>query len=346
MKTTPECTESRYVAKAYWKWLKECELSKSPHTVRAYEVSIRLYMDYLEETGIDETVFTIENDFSRDKILQWLEWLRTGKGSSAETCNNRLAHIRTFLEYLSGKSVKYKHLFFGAKDIKPFRCVKKKQNAIEENALKILMRTPDRETRSGCVDIMMMSFLYGTAVRVGEMRMVQLKDLNLTDGTPYVHIVGKGNKERNVYLPSKIVTNLKNYISLFHGEGCDGDAYLFFSRVKGKHYPISEAAIDKRLKNVAKKAHERDNSIPASLHAHQFRRTRATTLSNKGLNPFQIAKILGHEQLETTMKYVDVGLPRKEKDLMALEDDETKKIKPVWKEKGKKMSDSYKRTRT
>jgi hypothetical protein len=46
------------------------------------------------------------------------------------------------------------------------------------------------------------------------------------------------------------------------------------------------------------------------------------------------------------MKYVDVGLLRKEKDLMALEDDETKKIKPVWKEKGKKMSDSYKRTRT
>ncbi len=78
------------------------------------------------------------------------------------------------------------------------------------------------------------------------MRIVQLRDLTLTDGTPYVHIVGKGNRERHAYLLPKIFTNLKNYISLFHGEGSDGDTYLFFSRVKGKHHPVSEAAIDKR----------------------------------------------------------------------------------------------------
>lgn len=342
MKKEPVICEAKQMARLYWRWIKECEKAKSPHTIRAYKVSIRIYMEYMKAKGKCLTNFESEDSFSRDTILQWLNWLKDEKGCSPETCNNRLSHIRTFLEYISDRDLKYAHIYLDAISIKPFRYIKKKQYAIPENELTILMQTPDPNSRSGCLDIMIMSFLYGTAVRMGEMRMVQVKDLHLTGDDRYVHIVGKGNKERLVHLPEKIVKNLRNYISLFHGIEPEGESFLFYSRVKGKGFPITEAAIDKRLKNIAKKANEKDPNISLNLHAHQFRRTRATDLSSDGMNPFQIANMLGHANLSTTMKYVDVSIEKKTKDLIAIESAKARLVKPLWHNKDVDLVDLFK----
>ncbi len=316
------------VARIYWKWLKECELTCSPHTIRSYETTVCDYFDYIQNNA-SITQLSCESCFAKDVIVKWIQYLTTTKQLAPETCNVRLANIRSFLKYMAENEMRHAHLYLEAKNIKPLRCIKKKQHAISEVNLNAYLQVPDSKTRSGCIDIMIMSFLYGTAVRVGEMRMVQMKDLHLDDRQAYVHILGKGNKERIVYIPVHVVKNLLRYIKIFHGRNPLPESFLFYSRVKGKSSPMTAAAIDKRLKNVAKAAHDKDISVPCDLHAHAFRRTRATNLSNNGLNPFQISKILGHENLSTTLKYVDVSMDKKERDLASMEDEgnrETDKI--------------------
>jgi site-specific recombinase XerD len=54
------------------------------------------------------------------------------------------------------------------------------------------------------------------------------------------------------------------------------------------------------LKNLAKKAGV------DHVHPHKFRRTLATNLNRHGMPIQEVAKILGHEKLDTTMKYVNL----------------------------------------
>ena len=325
------------ICKMYWTWLANSELTCSTHTIRSYETSISCYFSYLQDKG-GQTIsdFSAEKAFSREMIERWMSDL-AGKGLSAETCNLRIANIRTFLKYLADKDFKYMHFYLDAKKIKPLRCIKKKQSAIPEETLKLIMMTPDGKTKSGAIDIMIMSFLYGTAVRIGELRSLQIADIHLLDKGSYAHIVGKGNKERMVYIPEKVVANLRTYIKIFHGAYPDPASFLFYSRVKGEAHPISAAAIDKRLKKIAQKVNQAHPEIKCELHAHAFRRTRATDLSDEGMNPFQISKILGHQHLTTTMKYVDVSMLKKERDLMSIEDEKDRAIEPLWKSKAKDM---------
>lgn len=342
MKITMNNNEALSAAKLYRKWLCECESTKSPHTIRGYKTSMSLFISYLEETGLTARNFKIYDAFCRSTLINWLDWL-TKKGSSAETCNNRLAHIREFISYLADIDLVYVELLGEAKSIKHRRCIKKKQRVLSKDELKLLFEIPDTTTVSGIIDILIMSFLYGTAVRIGEMLSVQLKDLHMTGKEPYVFILGKGNKERMVYLPSKLVMNIKAFIQNRYGVCPSQETYLFCSRVKGENSPMTEAAVDKRLKAIARKAHDKDSNFPPTLHAHQFRRARATHLSEAGLVPYQIAKILGHENIETTMKYVDVSITKKEQDLMNLESGQSKALSPKWK-KQCSLSDYFKIT--
>ena len=333
--------EAIEAARLYQSWLIESDKSSSQHTVRAYETSMKFYIGFMEESGVNKGNFKIDDAFSRENIVKWIDWLKIRdpkKNAGSETCNNRLSHIRSFLEYLCATNIKYTSLYLSAKTIKKHRQKKKAQKGLSPYELEVLMKTPNTETKSGIVDLMIMSFLLGTAVRVGEMLRIQVKDFHMDTTAPYVFIQGKGNKERFVYLPDRLVVNIKTFIKMYHGKNPDQESFLFYSRVKGHDVPITETAVDKRLKKVANIARITCPSIPANLHAHQFRRTRATELAEKGFSPFQIAKILGHENLNTTMKYVHVSLSQKEKDLMKNEDVNQRTMEPEWEKRKDKLT--------
>ena len=60
------------------------------------------------------------------------------------------------------------------------------------------------------------------------------------------------------------------------------------------------------------------------------------------MNPFQIANMLGHANLSTTMKYVDVSIEKKTKDLMAIESAKARLVKPLWHNKDVDLVDLFK----
>ena len=85
------------------------------------------------------------------------------------------------------------------------------------------------------------------------------------------------------------------------------------------------------LKKYANQANHICPDVPIGLHAHQFRHAKASHWLEDGMNIVQISFLLGHEQLETTMVYLDITTEEKAKALATLEDDNDKKVSPKWK---------------
>ena len=93
----------------------------------------------------------------------------------------------------------------------------------------------------------------------------------------------------------------------------------------------SEPALDKRIKLCAKIAHEKCPEVPLGAHAHQFRHAKASHWLEDGISIVQISFLLGHEQLETTMKYLDITTEEKASALATLEMEREKSPNKKWK---------------
>ena len=183
------------------------------------------------------------------------------------------------------------------------------------------------------------TLLYATAGRLDEFRSIKIRHLHLDGKKPYVNLIGKRDKIRTAYLLPKVVAYIKVYLSAFHDGTPDPDAYLFYSRVGGKYTKLTEPALAKRIKICAKAAHEKCTDVPLDAHAHQFRHAKASHWLEDGINVVQVSFLLGHEQLETTMRYLDITTEDKIKALATLEDETQKTVPKKWKNKNGTLTD-------
>ena len=306
------------------------QLTSSIHTIRAFETTLITYVDYLEnvrEIKPDNLSYTC---FEREYIEGWLKWMNTERNCSPDTCNNRLACLRTFLKYLASRHLKYQYLFIAASDIPRRKTTKKKVNGLSKSAIKTILAQPDMNSKTGIRDEAFLVALYGTAARLDELLSLKISSLHFDEAYPYVIIRGKGDKIRAVYLLQKAVDHLRNYLEIFHGDTPSNDAFVFYSRNKGPKGKLSQSAIRKMLRKYALCAHEKNDEVPTDLHAHQFRHVRASHWLEEGMNIVQISLLLGHEHLETTMIYLDITLKQEAEALATLADELDKNTVPKW----------------
>lgn len=134
-----------------------------------------------------------------------------------------------------------------------------------------------------------LAFLESTGCRVSEMCACDRSNVNIATLECEVH--GKGNKWRTVFLDDVAGMLIGKYLAT----RTDDDPALFRSHMKRR---ISANGVRVMLKRIAKRANV------AHCHPHKFRRTLATGLNRHGMAVEEIAKILGHAKLDTTMKYV------------------------------------------
>ena len=304
-------------------------LTTSPHTLKSYRDALTLYVVYLESEGVKSTTFS-RRCFERDYIQNWIVWMKQIRHCSPDTCNVRLGSLRVFLEFLGGKDVEFMYLYQEAREIKRQKCVKKKVSGLTRDAVAAMLAAPDISTRTGKRDVVFMTVLYATAGRLDEIRSIKISHLHLTEKKPYVNLFGKGGKMRTAYLLPRAVSHLRIYLKEFHGESPDPDAFLFYSRVGGTHSKLSEPALDKRIKLYAKNANSQCPDVPVNAHAHQFRHAKASHWLEDGLNVVQVSFLLGHAQLETTMRYLDITTEEKVKALATMEGDNDKSISKMW----------------
>ena len=132
-------------------------------------------------------------------------------------------------------------------------------------------------------------FLRSTGCRISEVTELNRDAVNLEALECVVH--GKGNKERTVYLDEVAGMLLQQYLN----ERKDDVPALFVNRLGDRLKP---GGVRMMLNELAEKAQVEH------VHPHKFRRTLATDLTRHGMPIQEVAKILGHEKLDTTMKYV------------------------------------------
>ncbi len=305
--------------------------SRSCHTLKSYQYALALYIGFLETEKKISSERLFGECFCRTIIEEWLQWLMGQRGCSPGTCNNRLASLRAFLKYLGSKEISMLYLSEDATRIPRKKELRKKIKGMSKKAVQVLLSVPDLSTKTGRRDLALMITIYSTAVRMDEILSLKTEQLHLNAEKPNVTIIGKGSKIRTLYLLPKAVAHLKKYLKEFHGDHPNPDAYVFYSRNTGPYGKMSQTAVNKQLKKNAKAAHGRCDEVPLDLHAHQLRHAKASHWLEDGMNIVQISFLLGHEQLQTTMVYLDITIEQELKALATLEDENDKKVPRKWK---------------
>jgi len=313
-------------------------LTGSEHTLKGYKDTLTLYFQFLQERGIAPDSLT-RHHLEKEWIEKWIIWLKESRKNSPDTCNNRLASIRRFLEYLAEKDIRMEYLYLEAKKVKRQKCPKRKVSSLSRNAVTAMLNAPDTKTAIGRRDLVFLTLLYATAARLDEIRSLKLYDIHLDAQKPYINIYGKGHKLRTAYLLPRVLALLKTYIREVHGPNLDQDRLLFYSRVGGNYGKLTQAALDKRIKIYASMANEACKEVPLNTHAHLFRHGKASHWLEDGLSVVEIQFLLGHEQIETTMKYLDITTEQKVKALATLESETDKKIYRKWKKSDGSLTD-------
>ena len=138
-------------------------------------------------------------------------------------------------------------------------------------------------------DRAILCFLLSTGCRISEM--TQLNRDSIDYSSLEVTVLGKGNKERTVFMDPVAGMTIKQYLST----RTDDSPALFVGKGTERMHP---GGIRLMLNNLAK-ASDVDH-----VHPHKFRRTLATNLIKHGMAIQEVAAILGHDKLDTTMQYV------------------------------------------
>lgn len=312
-------------------------LSKSFNTLRSYQITLSLYLSFLEEI-ISVTPDSLSaKHFERVYVEKWLQWLSDTRLCSPATCNVRLGTLRAFLKYMGSRKIEYLYLYNEATEIPLRKTPKTKVTGMSKAAVKALLAIPDTSTLTGIRDLVLVLVLYSTAARIDEVLSIKLKHVHLNVSNPYISIIGKGNKARTLYILPKVASHVKKYLAICHQNANDPEAYLFYSKIKGIHEKMTQPAVDKRLKAMASAAINTCSEVPKQLHAHQFRHAKASHWLEDGMNIVQISFLLGHENVETTMKYLDITLESERKALQTLENEAEQKIKPKWNKSDKSL---------
>ena len=152
--------------------------------------------------------------------------------------------------------------------------------------------------RDSCLhirDLAIIDFLYSTGIRVGELVNLNISDINFEEKECIVY--GKGNKQRKVYFDAKAKVHLKRYLE----QRNDYNEALFVT-LDSPFERLKISGVEIRLRKLGRLA-----SLDQKVHPHKFRRSMATRAIDKGMPIEQVQKLLGHQQIDTTMHYAMVN---------------------------------------
>lgn len=136
--------------------------------------------------------------------------------------------------------------------------------------------------------------LLSTGCRVTELTMLTMENYDQQRGT--ITVIGKGNKERVVFVNARAKVAIDNYLVIKpHSEG------PILCGLHGVGTAMTSNGIQKMVKEIAKRAGV------AHAHPHKFRRTAATFAIKQGMEINNVRIFLGHSSISTTQGYIDVS---------------------------------------
>ena len=270
-------------------YLKELAVNKnySENTIEAYKRDLNEYFLYLKENNKDYLNMDYES------IRKYLSYL-TDKKDTNSTISRKISSLRGFYSYLRLNE------FIKNNPFKLINLPKKEQKLprfFYYNELEELFNACDTSTSLGQRNLAILEVLYATGTRVSELINIKLEDINFKQ--KQIKVLGKGNKERIVFLGEYAVDALQDYLN---------DGYLFLNRYNLDYVflnhlgnKITRRGIEDILTKLIKKT-----SIDKKISPHMIRHSFATHLLNEGCDLESVQEMLGHESISATAIYTHV----------------------------------------
>jgi integrase/recombinase XerD len=164
----------------------------------------------------------------------------------------------------------------------------------------LLEQPARRSTPEAKRDRAMLELMYATGLRVTELVSLDLTDVQLDGEKPYVRLIGKGNRERQIPLLDQPVQEVNDYIRLARTRlvGERDETALFVNR-RGER--LTRQGFWLILKGYAN-----DAGILGRVTPHTLRHSFATHMLRGGMDIHKVQELLGHANISTTQVYTQV----------------------------------------
>lgn len=290
----------------------------SPCTIASYRDAMMLFLDYAHKRlGKAPTELNLA-DIEPELILAFLDHLEEERHNSVRSRNLRLTALRAFLKFAERRDVSSFHIIEQALGV-PMKRFEHPMIGFLSREEMLTVIGQQGNTWTTQRDHLLLIMLYNTGARVSEIIGVQVGDV-VMDGSPCVHLRGKGRKQRSTPLWKSTVKEIRGWLR--RNPILTVDSALLPNR---KGQAMSRFNVTKRLDiAVARAAKMHSTLSKRRITPHTVRHTTAMHLLQSGVAISVIALWLGHENMATTHRYVEADLAMKEKALARLQEPNTK----------------------
>lgn len=287
--------------------------NRSRLTVDQYLLDLTLFFQYLEAkrrgipTDSEEygklDISHVDVDYcskvTRQDIYDYMQYVATDRDNHARARARKLSSLRSFFKYLTGRMNYFKDnptSDIESPSIKPSL----PKFLTEEEALRLLEAVEkDTESRNTIRDYCILTLFLNCGMRLSELVGINLRDLD--PELKSMRVVGKGNKERIIYLNNACKSAISAWL-LHRGMKEIKDKHALFVSSRGTR--IS----NKTVQAMVYKYLDAAGLGNRKLSVHKLRHTAATLMYQTGKVDVRMLKdILGHEQLNTTQIYTHVS---------------------------------------
>ena len=248
----------------------------SEKTLHYYESTIQIVLNTIQKHV---------KHITTDDLRKYLTDYQNVHKSSRVTIDNIRRILSSFFSWLEDEDYIVKSPVRRIHKVKSATTIKE---TYSDESLELM-----RDNCNSLRDLALIDILASTGMRVGELVLLNIDDINFNERECVVF--GKGDKERIVYFDARTKIHLQNYID----SRSDENKALFVSMRK-PYNRLTIGAIETIIRNIGKQL-----EIPKA-HPHKFRRTLATKAIDKGMPIEQLQKLLGHQKIDTTLQYAMV----------------------------------------
>jgi site-specific recombinase XerD len=267
---------------------------KSPKTLRGYRQKLERFCRWLKGNLADFTLQAVRThigELQRARKYEGHPYSPVQDAGLASTSiKGHAVVLKGFATWLYEEEYTEQHVLAR---LKPPRAARKVMATLNESEISRILSAIRRDTLTGHRNEAIFLLFLDTGLRCAELVGLQMDDLFLQDQC--LKVMGKGQKERIVPFGDRTARTLLRYLNLRPQVNSCNNVFL-----NNDHGPLTENAVKLVFARLAQRA-----GVPR-LHVHLLRHTMATNYLLSGENPIKLQRILGHETLEMTRRYVDM----------------------------------------
>lgn len=306
-KTFPSVITEYASYMAYVKSVSEktiCEYLLDLRTFFRYTIMIKsgedLSADEFEKISIKQITLQDVAAVKSETIVYFLSYLAVERGNNTTTRNRKLSALRSYFHYMCEKKHHIEYNPTKEIDSPKKAVVLPKYLTLEEAILLLETIKADTESKTLARDYSMIALFLNTGMRLSELCGLNLEsfDKDIT----FVKVLGKGNKERIIYLNNAarqaVISYLNTRLDPRYIRTSDHSFYL--SSRQTRISPKTVQWVVYKYLNMAGLGSRK-------LSVHKLRHTAATLMYQSGKVDIRVLRdVLGHEQLNTTQIYTHI----------------------------------------